>query len=556
MHRVQAYEASQAADRAVSAQDSLDALGDDEGGEDDDDNEDAGTSEVESLASHNGVRQTSSNPISDTDQSSKGQGGPTLYSPDGRGNDSLTGSPAANTLEEVNTSADEYHQARPMLESKLQRSSQPQLPQLNVSLDDTFRFSNHQTILSPSPEAFEDPQDEHSFQTMHDQLSPSYSTLGNMSGLGVFVSDDRQADYFPASASYMTQRTPTITTSIAEHDDEMDLHHSGQHDEASSYSSYNSLSPDMIPQASPNMQQTDLTRSKESSQSSIASRRKTRAPQRLNQTALRDFHNGPKTGIEDTKRSDMYRTMRRAASANGPLSGKIFKSAPPLSPRSPRAFGPNFLEQLTHHSSLSAAAGHFKDSSSASPIIGTLEQRYLSAGSHGLGLQHRSSSLSLNSYAEKMSLSPGTSEYHHDASISRGHNLGVLHFQNSKFAHDTGCGNVSPDESLTTPSLSQFGSELDFSTPFSAPRYVESEPTTPSYVPVATGPCSAVHHNGLPTLKIETQPHVNMFPWSRSPDQYSLWNGTPVGQFGETQSQTFQFQPNVTPSNFQSPTGA
>lgn len=250
----------------------------------------------------------------------------------------------------------------------------------------------------------------------------------------------------------------------------------------------------------------------------------------------------------------MYRTMRRAASANGPLSGKIFKSAPPASPRSPRAFGPNFLEQLSRHSSLSAAAGQFKDASSNSPIGPTLEQRYLSAGNSGLGLQHRSSSLSLNSYAEKMSLSP-SSEYTREASsLSRAHNLGLLHFQNSKFAHDTGCGNVSPDEPLATPSLSQFGSELDFSTSLSAPRYVESEPTTPSYVPVTMATSAAAHH-GFPTLKIETAPQANSFPWSRSPEPFGMWNGPPVNHFGEPQAQTFQFQPNVTPSNFQSPTG-
>lgn len=252
----------------------------------------------------------------------------------------------------------------------------------------------------------------------------------------------------------------------------------------------------------------------------------------------------------------MYRTMRRAASATGPLSGKIFKSAPPLSPRSPRVLGPNFLEQLKRHSSMSTAAGQYKDVSNTSPVGPTIEQHYLSTGHSRLGLQHRASTLSLNKFAEKMSLSPSTSDYNQEGSLNRAQNLSLLHFQNTKFAHDTGCGNKSPDESLTTPCLSQFGSELEFPSSLSAPRYVESEPTTPSYVPMTMGNPSAAQPHGYPAHKIETPPQASLFSWARSPDHFGLWNGPPLGQFGETQSQTFQFQPNITPSNFQSPTGA
>lgn len=540
MHRVQAYEASQAADLAASGHDRVGAL-------QDEDDEDAAGSEVESISSPNQALHTSSNPNSETDASSPGQDDPTPESSYGRDNDSVTDSPALSPVEVIGKTT-QYHDAQQEFVTALRRSPpHHQLPGVDISLSSTT-FNNHQGILSSSPEAFDDSQGDSSFHTLQDQFD--YSSLGNLSGLELFTGDAKPTEYFPVSASYMTQRTPTITTSIAEHDDEMNGHHAGPHNEVAN--AYNTLSADIISRLSPPQDQADLTCNQNSPHTSIASRRKIRPPQRLNQTALRDFQNGPKTGIDDTKRTEMYKTMRRAASANGPLSGKIFKSAPPVSPRSPRSFGPSFLEQLTRHSFLSASTGPFKDTSNVSPVGTALEQRFLSAGNSGI--QHRSSSLSLNNFGEKMALSESASEYSQDAiALNRAHNLGLLHFQDSKFSQDTGCGNVSPDEALTTPSLSQFGSELDFSTSLAAPRYVESEPTTPSYVPVTLPASSAAQPHGFPTLKIEAPPQPNMFPWSRSPDQFSVWNGASLGQFGETQSQTFQFQPNITPMNFQSP---
>lgn len=540
MHRVQAYEASQAADRAASVNGTATAL-------EDEDDEDAVGSEVESMSCSNQALHTSSNPNSDTDASSPGQDDPTPDSSNGRDNDSVAASPALSPVEVIEKTA-KYHDAQQELESGHRHSPHPSHPSLDISLNSST-FNNHQDVLSSSPEAFDNCHGDSSFHALQDQFG--FASLGDMSGLEVFTGDTKHNEYFPTSASYMTQRTPTITTSIAEHDDEMEEQHVGPHNEVAA--DYNSLSPDMIPKPSPTLDHTDLLRTQNSSHTSIASRRKIRPPQQLNQTALRDFQNGPKTGIEDTKRTEMYRTMRRAASANGPLSGKIFKSAPPVSPRSPRSFGPNFLEQFTRHSLLSTSTGPFKDTSNASPIGPALEQRYLSAGNSGI--QHRSSSLSLKNFGEKMSLSPSSSDYSQEVALNRAHNLTLLHFQDSKFTRDTGCGNVSPDEALPTPSLSQFGSELDFSTSLSAPRYVESEPTTPSYVPVTTTSSSTAQSHGFSGLKVEAPPQPNIFPWSRSPDQFTMWNGASLGQYGETQSQTFQFQPNITPMNFQSPAG-
>lgn len=538
MHRVQAYEASQAADRAASEND-RDVTVNEEG------DEDATGSEVESMNSPTQAFHTSSNPNSETDASSPGQDDPTPDSSNGRDNDSVTDSPAVSPVEALEKTVDYHRDACQELEGGHRRSPHLQLPEFDISLSNTT-FDNHQNILSASPEAFDHSHGDSTFHTLHDQFD--YSSMGSLSGLGVFTGATKHSEYFPTSASYMTQRTPTITTSIAEHDDEMEGHHTVSHDDAAA--SYDSLSPETIPQPSPSLDQTHLIGNPSSPHTSIASRRNIRPPQRLNQTALRDFHNGPKTGIEDTKRTEMFRTMRRAASANGPLSGKIFKSAPPLSPRSPRTFGPGFLEQLTRHSLLSTSTGAFTDTTNISTAGSALEQRYLSAG-HSV-IQHRAS---MENFGEKALLSPSASEYNQEAALNRAHNLTLLHFQDSKFTHDTGCGNASPDEALTTPSLSQFGSELDFSSSLSAPRYVESEPTTPSYVPVTMPAASGAPTHGFSAVKIEAPHQPNMFPWSRSPDQFSMWNGASLGQFGESQSQTFQFQPNITPMNFQSPPG-
>lgn len=406
-------------------------------------------------------------------------------------------------------------------------------------------FDVHQGILSSSPETY--PNSEHGtpLDMLHDQLAPEFS-LSEFSGLNTMTADVKHNDYFPTSASFMGQNTPSLATNMLRHD-QAEVGSSRQPSEVSDFSCFDSLSPDMTPQTSPNLDHTDLTRDHSSSNASIASRRKTRPPQRLNQTALRNYTNGPKTGIEGPKQSELYRTMRRAASATGPLSGKILKSGPPVSPLSPRTFDPGFLEQIARSSSLTATTSAFKERSTGSNV----EQRYLSADAAGLGIQ-RSSSLSVNNFGETLALSPCTSEYNREASFGNVQTPSFQHFQNPTFTLDTGCGNVSPNEALTTPGLSQFGSELEFPTSLSAPRYVESEPATPSYVPVTLPTTSTTHSQGFPTLKVETPPQGDIFPWSRSPDQLAIWNGA-LGHFGEPQSQTFQFQPNITPQNFNSP---
>lgn len=428
-------------------------------------------------------------------------------------------------------------------------------PQLQLSnIDPPFNsstFDNHHGLLSSSPDMYANTQNGN-FETLHDHFAPNYTSLGEMSGLAGLDGSTDQIGYFPPSASFMTQRTPTISTDLMD-SDEMEDHSVRRPSDMSNFSGLESLSPDMMPQTSPSMNHTDLDGNETSPNSSIASRRKTRPPQRLNQMALRSFPNGPKTGVEGVKRSDVYGTMRRAASATGPLSGKIFKSGPPVSPLSPRSFDPSFLEQLARTSSLSAASS-MKDASSTSPVRCALEQRYLSAHNSGPGIRHRSSCLSLNSFAERMALSPSIAEHSRETSFAGAHHSSFQqHFQHPKFTLDTGYGNVSPDETLTTPGLSQFGSELEFpTTTLSAPRYVESEPATPSYVTIAAT-TSAAQSQGFPTLKVETPPRNDM--WSRSPDQLSVWNGA-LGHFEEPQSQSFQFQPNITPQNFNSPTGA
>lgn len=318
--------------------------------------------------------------------------------------------------------------------------------------------------------------------------------------------------------------------------------------EISDFSGFDALSPDMLSETSPVLDQTGLGHSPSTASTTIASRRKTRPPQRLNQTALRSYPNGPKTGIEGAKSSDLYRTMRRAASATGPLSGKITKSGGPQVCHSPRTLEPVLLEHIARSSSLSASSSALHDPATASPVVSSSEQQYLSADHF-----QRSSSLSVNTYGEPLSLSPRTLPYKREDSFNGGQTHNFQQFQNPTFTLDNGCGNISPNEPLTTPGLSQFGSEHEFPTAISAPGYVESEPVTPSYVPVNLPAASTAPGQGFSTLKVETPPQGDAYSWSMSPDQFSMWNVGAVGQFGEPPSHNFLFQPNITPQNFNSP---
>lgn len=507
------------------------------------------SSEFDNMSNRSQTMKSSSGPLTETDDS-PGHEAPSLDSSDGRdSDDSVTDSPVIRPVEADNT-VEEIDRDQQATRAELQSSPRPHIASLNISLSATT-YEGHQGLMSSSPEMYTESQDGLSFRAIQDHLMSSYSSLGQMPGLELLDDDVKHREYFP-STSFMGQRTPTITTNMIGHE-EMDDHSTRRPSEISDFSGLGSLSPDMVSQTSPSLDQTDLMHNQASANASIASRRKIRPPQRLNQTALRNYPNGPKTGVEGPKRSEMYGTMRRAASANGPLSGKIVKSAPPVSPLSPRSFDPHLLAQLARASSFNST-GTVKDAPNASPAAASFEQRYLSVNMSGLGIQHRSSTLSLNSFGESSTLSPSMAEHGHDTPLNGAPHSGFLRFPQPKFTLDTGCGNVTPDEALTTPGLSQFGSELEFPTSLPAPRYVESEPATPSYVPVTAPASSATQAHGFSTLKIETPPQSEVFPWLRSPDQMSLWTGS-LGHFGEPQSQTFQFQPNITPQNFNSPTG-
>lgn len=413
-------------------------------------------------------------------------------------------------------------------------------------------FHIQQDILSSSPEAYtgSDSEGGAALDMFHEQLA-DFSSISDCAGMHNLDPTIKHGDYFQSTTSFMSQGAPSISHEVLVHEPMEDAS-ARQQSEASDFSGFDSLSPDMIPETSPILDQTGLGHNQSTSNASIASRRKIRPPQRLNQTALRNYPSGPKTGIEGTKQSDLYRTMRRAASATGPLSGKILKSGPPVSPLSPRTFEPAFLEHIARSSSLSTTSSALKEPVTASPVMSSIEQRYLSADNSGLSFQ-RSSSLAVNSFGEPLSLSPRARQYNREGSLSGAQTPNFQHFRNPTFTIDGGCGNISPNEPLTTPGLSQFGSELEFPTSLSAPRYVESEPATPSYVPVNLPAASVTHGQGFPpTLKVETPPQGDIYPWSRSPDQLSMWNGA-LGQFGEPQSHTFQFQPNITPQNFNSP---
>lgn len=546
MHRVQAYEASQAADRAsASTAESADAPGDD-------DEEDAGGSDVDSIGSQTQALKSSGSRFSETDESSADRDS------DGSVTDSSAISPAAAVSKAEENAAQEEGLS---IKTEPRLSPPTQIPSFEIQT--TSGYDDNHGMVSLSPEAYEDSQD--GFDSLQDQYATSYSSFSGMPGLGVMDGSLRHDDFF-TSSSMMGQRTPTITTNMVGHD-EMETMSSRRPSDLSNFSGMDSLSPDMIQQHSPIVDQTPL---QESPNSSLASRRKIRPPQRLNSTALRNYPNGPKTGIDGPKRSDMYGTMRRAASANGPLSGKIFKSGPPVSPLSPRSFDPSFLEHLAKTSSLTGTS--LKETSSVSPIdscSSPFERRYLSAEHPGLSIPHRASTLSLNScFGESIALSPSISEHPRESSFvdtasasfqqqqHQHHHHQQQHFQQPHMSRFNS-GNVSPDEAaLMTPGLSHIGSELEFPMSLSAPRYVESEPTTPSYVPMPAVTSAAAPMSQLMKMEMNQQ-HADIFPWSsRSPDQQGWHAGAVLGHaFGEPQSQTFTFQPNITPQNFNSPTG-
>ncbi|PSR76554.1 hypothetical protein BD289DRAFT_486810 [Coniella lustricola] len=553
MHRVQEYEAQQAADKAASADNSLERPVDDN--EEDDGDVQANSSDNDSMSDRNqGFK--SSGQCSETDMSSAHEEPTMDCSPDAH---------EASDMIIASHEVDECDDARGVMVNQHLRESSShgsfhQTPHLAINttpFQGHHQHQHHHDLLSSSPETFAETHDTNAFDSLQGHLMPGYSSLGHMSGMSVLNSEDnKHTEYFPtSSSSYMAQRTPTITTNMVA-DNDFDGQHARRTSDLSDYSGFGSLSPDDFPHATPTFAETDAVDNQMCTNASIASRRKTRPPQRLNQTALRDFTNGPKTGIDSTRRSDMIGIIRRVASATGSMSGKISKSGPPVSPLSPRSFDPSILEQLAQQASLNASTASFKqESASVSPVVPTLDQRFLSADHSGFQL--RTSSLALNKFEDTMAYSTSSPDYSaRDAASNDVRSHGFQSFQTPKFTLDTTRGNVTPDEALTTPGLSQFGSEVEFPMTLSAPRYVESEPATPSMVPVSlSGSAAAVSHaQGYPTLKLETPPQNDMYPWSRSPDQLSAWSGG-MGHFGEPQSQTFQFQPNITPQNFNSPTG-
>jgi hypothetical protein len=534
VHRVQAYQASQAADSAVSEPEAVDPQ--------EDDNEHATSSEFYSLSNRSQPLQPSSAPFSESDDF------PEQHVPSptpARGQDSedfTTDSSAASPAAGCGASPEDAIKREPAGDSH-NTVSQPQA--LSQNQIDTFSntsvhmmvasFENNSSGFSSSPEAYSDAQDQMSFQSLNGQFAADFSTA-DMHSLPIFSGIER-SDSFTSSASILTPSTATFNAGMTSHD------HTGDHPGTgeSDFSSIETLSPDMNSGPSPSHEQSDLTTDTSFTHPSIASRRKTRPPQRLNQTALRNYPNGPKTGIECSKRSDMYGSIRRAASANGPLSGKIFKPAPPVSPLSPRSFDPNFLEQFARNSSLAVASSTFKDVPEGSPARTTFETQYLSAEAPRFSFQR--CSVSMNSLREAAAVSPSTPDFMRDGAFTGAQKQGFQSFHHPTFTLDTGYGNTSSsDEALATPSLSQFGSEIEFPTSLCAPRYVESEPATPAAIP----------SQAFPAFKFDSPPRGDIHPWSRSPDQVPMWKGS-VAQLSEPQSHNFQFQPNITPQNFQSP---
>lgn len=540
LHRVQAYEASQAADSAASETEVVDVQ--------EEDADHSVSSEFYTLSHRSLPLEPSSAPFSDVDESSERHVPPS-------GSESGTESPATSSVETQNQTPESdivgqvleagfqpLHQSQLMPADQKDILSNANIPIIATSLED------QQGVLSPSPDTYANYRGQTSFHPLRDPFTTDFAA-DRMHGLPAFDTEIKRSDSFTSSASFMTPSTEAFSIDIMGHAHVEDGS-SRRQSEASGFSSFDALSPDMIPQLSSSPHQHGLTQEPTSPNPSIASRRKIRPPQRLNQTALRNYPNGPKTGVEGSRRPEMYGAMRRAASANGPLSGKIFKSCPPVSPLSPRSFDPNLLEQFARASSMTSTSNAFRDTSDASPVKPNFEQQYLSADAPRLSLQR--SSVSNNSLGENATASPSTSDFAQEVAFSGVPTQGFQSFHHPSFTLDTSYG-PSSEEALTTPGLSQFGSEVEFPMSLSAPKYVESEPATPSYVPGAVRGTSAMQPQTFPAFKLDSPPQGDIFPWSRSPDQQlPMWKSS-LGQLSETQSQSFQFQPNITPQNFNSP---
>ncbi|ROW11085.1 hypothetical protein VMCG_00976 [Cytospora schulzeri] len=540
LHRVQAYEASQAADSATSETEAVDIK--------EEELDQAVSSEFYSLSHHSQPLQPSSAAFSDADDSSEHHA-PSSDSGNGQdGEESVMESPEMGLAEAKNQSRENdmagyqaLQQSQVLPSDQTGVFSNSDVPFIATSMED------QQGVLSPSPDTYTNYQDQSSFHLLRDTFTSNFTT-GELC-LSTFNTDAKRSDSFASAGSFMTPSTETFSIDMMGHD-HVEEDSSRRQSEASGFSSFDALSPDMIPQVSPSPHQTGSTNDHSSPNPSIASRRKIRPPQRLNQTALRNYPNGPKTGVDGSRRPEIYGTMRRAASANGPLSGKIFKSCPPVSPLSPRSFDPNYLEQFARTSSLASTSNAFKEAPDASPDRSNFEQQYLSADAPHLSLQR--STISSGSIGENSAVSPSASDFAQEIAFSGAPTQGFQSFHHPSFALDTSYG-PSSDEPLTTPGLSQYGSEVEFPMTLSAPKYVESEPATPSYVPGAVRGTSTMQSHTFPAFKLDSPPQGDIFPWSRSPDQqHPMWKSS-LGQLSETQAQSFQFQPNITPQNFNSP---
>lgn len=548
--RVQAYEASQAADSAASESEVVDI--------EEEETDHTVSSEFYSLSHRSQPLQPSSAPFSDVNCSSErrdassesGDSGDCGSSQYGE-NSGIEPSEASPTEAQSQPHENDVVGYQPLHQSQLQPSNQTAIfPTSNIPLIATS-LEDQQVVLSRSPDTYTNYQDQSSFHSFRDALTSNFTT-DELHCLPTFEETEvKQSDSFASAASFMTPNTEAFNMDMTGRDS-ADAEFSRHQSETSGFSNFNALSPQMIPQVSPLSQRSGSTDVDQTILNpSIASRRKTRPPQRLNQTALRNYPNGPKTGIDGSRRPEMYGTMRRAASANGPLSGKIFKSHPPASPLSPRSFDPNFLEQFARSSTLASASSALRDASDASPDRSNFDQQYLSADGPHLGLQR--TSISNSSIGENAAVSPTTSDFAHDIAFSGASTQGFQSFHHPSYQLDTSYG-PSSEEALTTPGLSQFGSEVEFPMTLSAPKYVESEPATPSYIPGAVrGTSVMMSSQTFPAFKLDSPPQGDIFPWSRSPDQQlPMWKSS-LGQLSENQSQSFQFQPNITPQNFNSP---
>ncbi|KAK7744195.1 hypothetical protein SLS53_003716 [Cytospora paraplurivora] len=546
LHRVQAYEASQAADFAAPESECINPK--------EEELDHPVSSEFYTLSHRSQALQPSSAPFSDAGASSE-RYGPSCSSHDGQDDEELGVESSETSSVGTYSRPHENDRIGQVIESDYQHLQQSRM--LPSSQTNIFSTSNvpliatnlgdQQGTLSSSPDTYTGHRD----QLYHPPRDPFISefTPDALNPLPTIKPEARRSECFISSTSFIVPSTEAFGINIMGQD-QAENGSSRRQSEASGVSSIDALSPDMIPQASPSPQQPGMTEEPTSPNSSIASRRKLRPPQRLNQTALRNYPNGPKTGIEGPRRPETYGPVRRAASANGPLSSKITKSCTPVSPLSPRSFGPNLLEQIAKASSLNSTSHAFGDPSDTSPVRSNLEQQYLSADAPRLSFQQ--SSIPVSSLGEYATRPPSAPDYAQEVVFSGIQAQGFQAFNHPGFTLDTSYG-PSSEEALTTPGLSQFGSEVEFPMSLSAPRYVESEPATPSFIPGAVRGTSATQSQTFPAFKLDSPPQGDIFPWSRSPDQQlPTWKNS-LAQLSETQSQSFQFQPNVTPQNFNSP---